>query len=194
MANGTVEQNHWASEQDTLRASRRAAWLWGSLVVGFLGTQVIGGAFAVYLATGDPTVAIVPDYHTKALDWDKELATRHASDALHWQSSVQVSELPDTSGNRQIVVRLQSASGLPIVDVTGDARLYHHARANNVQRVPLVMQESGVYVGTAQMTRDGMWQFELDLHGVGDDHFVNSQVIDVTSDSKGTSDSSGAVQ
>lgn len=111
---------------------------------------------------------------------------------------MQVSELPDANGNRQIAVRLQSVSGLPIVGVTGDAKLYHHARANEVQRVPLVMQESGLYVGTAPMARDGVWQLELDLHGVGDDRFVSSQVIEVASDSLGVdpvgADPVGAVQ
>lgn len=168
-------------EQEIARAGRRAAWFWITLVVVFLTLQVAGGAFAIYLATGDPSVAIVPDYHTKAIAWDAELARREASDRLQWRALIDLADEADITGGRIVSVRLVHADGRPVVGVKGEAKLYHHARAGAIQTVALEMQEEGVYVGRARIARDGLWQIELDLQRGADEHFVSSQTIELNS-------------
>ena len=61
---------------ETQKANRRAAWRWGGFVVGLLSLQVAGGITAIVLATGDESVAVVPNYHEKSLQWDAEVAVR----------------------------------------------------------------------------------------------------------------------
>ena len=164
-------------ELDIARAGRRAAWFWISLVVLFLTVQVAGGAFAIYLATGDPSVAIVPDYHTKAIAWDEELARRDASDRLQWRAVVQFADAADVTGGRLITVRLTHANGEPVLGASGAAKLYHHARAGTVQTVALTMQEAGIYVGRARIVREGLWQVELDLQRGAEEQFVSNETI-----------------
>lgn len=56
------------------RAERNSKRIWVSLVVLLLGLQIGIGAIAISLATSDPSVAVVPDYHEAALNWDTDKA------------------------------------------------------------------------------------------------------------------------
>ena len=69
---------------DPAVANRRAAWRWGTLVVGMLSLQVVLGVAAVFLATGDESVAVIPNYYDKALAWDQQMAQQQASESLGW--------------------------------------------------------------------------------------------------------------
>ncbi len=74
------------------QAERRARHFWVSLIVGLLGLQVAGGITAIFLSVGDPSMAIVPNYHQAALNWD--VTSRPSVDATarlenrsnHWSS------------------------------------------------------------------------------------------------------------
>lgn len=141
--------------------SRRAGWFWGTLVVGLLLTQVVVGIGSVFIAIGDPSVAVVPDYHKKALAWDDERASRAASAQLGWEIDVSVSEGADQAGNRTAVVTIKDADGRPISLADVDARVYHHARAASPQLVKLRSHGEGNYTAVLQMQRAGLWQFEI---------------------------------
>src|SRR6056297_599142 len=108
--------------------NRRAAWRWGSLVVGMLTVQVVAGAFAIRLATRDPSVAVVPDYYQKALDWDDHVALRRASQKLGWDVLLQQIDLDKPYSGLQIDV--VDRSGRPVPLKSGSVRLYSHVRAN----------------------------------------------------------------
>jgi nitrogen fixation protein FixH len=143
------------------KAGRRAAWFWGSFVVGFLGLQVIIGIVAFFLATGDPSVAVVPNYYQKALDFDKQQAIELASSKLSWDAKVEISEIKTVEGYRDVDVRLLDRDGQPVKNLDGNLKLYHHARAADVQAVELEAVGDGNYRGRAKMPREGLWQIEM---------------------------------
>lgn len=142
-------------------ASRKAAWFWGALVVGLLGTQVLVGVGSVMIAIADPSASVVPDYYQKALAWDDEMARRAASEALGWEAEIDVSEGADLLGQRTLVLTLTDRDGRPLDGADVELRLFHHARASDPQRVELRGHGSGRYSGTAVMRRAGLWQVDL---------------------------------
>ena len=146
---------------DPAAASRRAGMFWGSLVVGLLGIQVVVGVGAVIVATGDPSVSVVPDYYDKALRWDDEKRSRADSEALGWRADISVPGGADRNGDRTVVVRLRDGEGTAIDGAAVILSLYHHARASELQELKLRGHGDGHYSGTARMPLGGLWQFEL---------------------------------
>lgn len=142
-------------------ANRKAAWLWGSLIVGLLSLQVAVGVVAIVLATGDPSVAIVPDYYEKALNWDDEKAMLSASDKLGWNFELSVSSGADLQGQRTIVVTLRDQAGVGIENAAVKLSIYHHARAADLRQIPLRAHGGGHYSGLAAIQRGGNWEVEL---------------------------------
>jgi nitrogen fixation protein FixH len=145
------------------RAARRAGWFWGTLVVGFLSLQLTIGGVAIYLATGDPSVAVVPDYYQKAVDWDRTLAIRQASDQLGWRAEIDVTSASTSTGDRVLTIQILDASGQPVDRLGGECELYHHARASQRQRIPLKSVGRGCYQGIARMPEKGLWEISLRL-------------------------------
>ncbi len=160
------------------RANRRAAWRWGSFVVGLLGLQVAGGIVAIILATGDESVAVVPNYHEKALNWDAEMAAQAASAALGWKCEVsQIRDVPNRSGLR---ITLTDREGLPVVVKSGALRLYRHVRASDVRQVPIPPGKFARLEIADCFDQVGLWQVMLDLNGENGERFLHSQELSVT--------------
>ena len=153
------------------RANRNAAIRWGGFVVGLLTLQVAGGAAAIYLATGDPSVAVVPDYHQKALDWDKQVELEQTSRELGWLIDVQVNK--PTAG---LQIKLTDEGSEIEID-HGTVQLYHHARAGDVRRLHYPSESTGSIVFPASFDREGIWQVELDVTDIMGNRFVHSQDI-----------------
>jgi len=163
------------SSTEVQKANRRAAWRWGSLVVGLLGLQVLGGIVAIILATGDESVAVVPNYHEKALRWDEEVAAQAASAALGWQCDVHPIEQGSLPAG--LKVSLTTREGAPVVVTSGSLRFYRHARASDVQEVPI---PTGTFAamelpGCFQVA--GLWQIMLDLKTDSGDRFLFSKEL-----------------
>lgn len=178
VANNVASSDSQANLLAERRASRRAAWFWGTLVVSFLTMQVGIGAAAIVLATNDPSVAVVPDYYQKALDWDKSMEAQRVSDLLGWTATVQVGEPIDASGQRFVSVRMIDAEGKGLDQLQGQMKIYHHARATDRQSFPLELLGSGVYRGQCLMTRDGLWEVELQFSGQAEtERFIDSQTL-----------------
>ncbi|MEM9365958.1 MAG: FixH family protein [Planctomycetota bacterium] len=139
----------------------RAAWVWGGIVVGLLALQIVIGIGSVIIAVGDPSVAVVPDYHSKALAWDDELERRASSDALGWQMELSVSSRKDLRHQRRFQVAMVDALGEPVEGLDVSVRYYHHARGGNIRRAGLVAVADGVYASELVMPRSGLWQVEI---------------------------------
>ena len=82
------------------RVERKARRVWVSIVVGLLGLQVVAGITTVVLATGDPTVAIIPNYHDSAVNWDTTRRARQLTDRLGLQVKPEVSAADEATGRR----------------------------------------------------------------------------------------------
>ncbi len=158
--------------QQQREASYRAGWLWGTIVVLLLGSQVAIGIAAVVLASGDPSVAIVPGYHDKALVWDETAERRRQSDRLGWTVFYDLrSESP--------TLRITDAAGTAIDGLSGTLTLYHHARAASPRVVGVGRRSEQGYPVALPFDRVGLWQFDLDLSSETGTRFVHTRTIDV---------------
>ena len=167
------------SRERIQEANRRAAWRWGGLVVSLLGLQVIGGILAIMLATGDASVAVVPDYHQKALDWDNQVALRSASRALGW--TCEVSQIEQSQGVAGLRIRLADRNGKPIDLSSGELQIYRHARASEVRRIKIPAGSVGLLELGQCFDATGLWQVSLDVNDRSGNRFTHSSELDVGS-------------
>lgn len=57
--------------------AKAGMWPWPGLILVLLGMQVILCAVAIHLALQAPGGEVVPDYHRKALEWDRRNGEGH---------------------------------------------------------------------------------------------------------------------
>ncbi|MGB7328011.1 MAG: FixH family protein [Rubripirellula sp.] len=152
-----------AAEQ--FAAERSARRFWVSLVVVLLGLQLVIGFVAIRLATGDPTVAVVPDYHNQALDWDVTQRAMTAANRLGWSVEIEASDVSDGNGFRATEVSVTDQSGNPVDNLRIVGSVYHHARASDIERFELPSVGKGRYLTLAPMARPGLWQVEIFIDG-----------------------------
>lgn len=157
-------------------SSSRSAWLWGGFVTAFLILQLVIGGAAFYLASGDPSVAVVPDYHTRAIHWDEEMQRRRASDSLGWQFTVDWSAVPSVS------VTCLDRQGQAVQDGRGSVRYYHHTRAAEPRRSPLTEAAQGRYQVDLALDRPGLWTVQWQLQRGEQEAFSWEQEIELLGD------------
>jgi hypothetical protein len=167
-------------DSDLVIAERKAKRFWVSLVVTFLGLQVIIGIASLRLATGDPSVAIVPDYHTTALNWDAQRRKNTAAERLGVHITVKASDVADGQGNRAIEVQIADDQAAAMSDFRLSAQLYHHVDANHVQTISFKNAGDGRYLSLAPMARPGTWQLELIVEGA-EEPITQPVIIEVAS-------------
>ena len=174
---------------ETHEANRRAAWRWGAFVVGMLGLQVAGGVMAIMLATGDQSVAVVPDYHQKALRWDEEVALRQASRSLGWTCEV---DYRTAGGSRPATLQfaLTDRGGVPVKIASGELKIYRHARAADVRVVPIPRDSIAVIELADCFDEAGLWQVSVDMQDHAGNRFVDSRELDVRLGASRIADSS----
>ncbi|MFG0263003.1 MAG: FixH family protein [Novipirellula sp. JB048] len=153
-------------------ANRNAALRWGGFVVGMLSLQIAIGVIAVMLATGDPSVAVVPDYYQKSLAWDAQRESENASRQLGWTLTLVPIADPDGASLRAF---LKDAEGEPVAIRSGTLRLFHHARGGDIQTVSLSPNAEGLIVLDGCFAVDGLWQVEIEVLSDQDERFIDSQ-------------------
>lgn len=146
---------------ETEKAERRAKRTWVSLVVGLLGLQIVLGAVAINLATTDRSVAIVPDYHNVALNWDKENASRTLAGRSGWNLQVDLSDTVDESGMRHVGVSVHDNDDQPVDELKLNAVAFHHARGDDTIEFSLQSIGDGRYQALVPASRAGVWQFSF---------------------------------
>lgn len=157
-------------------AERRARRFWVSLIVGLLGLQVMGGVVAIYLATSDPTVAVIPNYYQAGLDWDITKRNRDRFVTLGWNCKVQVQPHDPQSSHRAVVIQVRSKLSQPVVDLRVTGLVYHHARGQEQHSLTFDESNPGDYVAMIPLTQSGLWQVNLTLEG---DHGIAEETIEV---------------
>lgn len=148
-----------------LRAERRAKRFWVSLVVVLLALQLAIGFVAFRLATGDQSVAIVPDYHQAALDWDIVKNARYAAERKGWSLNLEASDVADGRGMRAVELRVFDAHRQGVDSLTVRGHVYHHALASQVLPIEFHSVGNGRYLSMAPMGRKGLWQIEVSIEG-----------------------------
>tara|TARA_R110002049_G_scaffold50370_3_gene143019 strand:- start:36525 stop:37025 length:501 start_codon:yes stop_codon:yes gene_type:complete len=149
-------------------AERTAKRFWVSFVVVLLGLQIAMGGVAIKLATGDSSAAVIPDYHTAALNWDATHKRRTALARLGWDLTVTPSKVVDGNGLRVIRVEVSDKTGNGIDDLQVSFQAYHHARGQNVETFQMESLPDGVYQAMAPMQRSGLWQLEFSFQQDGE--------------------------
>lgn len=174
------------SDRPELRgpAAKRAAWLWGCVVVAFLALQLVIGGLAYRLASRDPSVAVMPDYHERALRWDDEVASRKLSDALGWQATALIGQLDEAGEFRDFEVRVLDASGEPILDGEVELAFFHHVRAGDHTIRPLAESAPGVYSARLPLARLGLWDLHLTLSRGESERFRWTRTVDLATDQR----------
>jgi len=157
-----------------------AAWIWGTVVVAFLILQLVIGGFAYRLASHDPSVAVMPDYHHRALHWDDEMARRQRSEALAWTATLQWGEPIEDGSKRELFVSVVDRTGTAVTGGTASLLFFHHTRAADVATVPLHERPGGQYVAALPIIRLGLWDLEFSLQRGADEAFWVQRTIDVT--------------
>jgi nitrogen fixation protein FixH len=149
---------------------RRARKFWVSLIVGFLGLQVLIGIASIVLALSDPTVAVIPNYHQSALDWDVTHRSRQLAEQLGWEIDYNV--VPsEQAGQRSLMVTILDRDRQPVSDLNISAKLYRHARGGEVDHFNLKAIAEGNYQADTKLSERGLWQIELMIEG---DHGIAS--------------------
>jgi nitrogen fixation protein FixH len=157
-------------------AERRARRFWVSLIVGLLGLQVLIGFGSIWLSLGDPTVAVVPNYHQKALDWDTTRRARQLTKTLGWQISPIVGVLDPDKHQRLVRIAIRDRSGKVVSNLNVSAQVYHHARGANIHELRFTETDPGYYEAAAGLAEAGLWELQLQMEGA---HGVASEVRDL---------------
>ncbi len=166
-----------ADTRRAARAERHACFLWTSFILLLLGGSISMWIYAAVLAVSDPSMAVVPDYHEKALQWDQHLAIEKASRELGWTIAV-VPGATVSNGQRELTLFVRDAQAQPVHAATGSVRLYHHARGKQVLRSELTETDAGAYRCTVDMHRAGTWHIEVTLQR-GQEHVEQAMDYDL---------------
>lgn len=158
------------------KSERRARRVWGGLIADFFVIQFSMSIVAIVLATSDPTHAVIPNYHQQAMEHDKVLSERQASERLGWKWTVALDTTTATATRNCFTIHLRNGQGDPVEGAQVTVELWHHARGNQRQRVRLipVVNQPGHYRGEAHLGRTGVWQIELSVQR-GSEHFIDRQ-------------------
>ena len=149
---------------------RRARRFWVSVIVGFLSLQVVIGIVSIVLSISDPTLAVIPNYHQAALDWDVTHRARQLADQLGWQVDYNI--VPsEHAGRRSLLVTILDRAGKPLPGLNVSAKLYRHARGSVMDKFKLTKVADGNYQADTKLTDVGLWQIELVIEG---DHGIAS--------------------
>lgn len=149
------------------------------MIIGLLGLQISGGIYAIILASGDDSVAVVPDYHQKALQWDEEMAVRRTSIELGWKCDVSTISISTDHVSTGLVATLLDDQGQLVKVQKGKLRWYQHIRANDVAELPI---PKGLF--TQMRLEDcfdanGLWEVILDVTDQSGNRFVESVTLHV---------------
>lgn len=168
----TTELTSAEEARRAARAERHACLQWSAFIILLLGGGVGVWIYAAILAVSDPSMAVVPDYHEKALQWDKHLEVARASLAVGWTIAVVPGPQLD-NGQRELTFFVRDRDVRPVSGAQGKVRMYHHARGKEVHTLELSEQEPGSYTVQAPMSRAGAWQIEVTLDR-NDEHVEDS--------------------
>jgi nitrogen fixation protein FixH len=139
---------------------KRAAIVWGSVIFGLLGLQLVLCVIGVTMATRNKSAAIESNYYDKALHWDEQKARSAASLALGWRVKLSVGEIAVTGG-RQVSVTVVDKNGAVVQDAKVTVGYFHHALPKETHEAELAPAAGGIYQAVLPVDRPGKWEFRL---------------------------------
>ncbi|MEP3482102.1 MAG: FixH family protein [Fuerstiella sp.] len=174
----TTQKNTGADQ----RSETVSRFLWCGVVMGLLGLQMTGCLFALFIATTSSSMAVIPNYHRKAMEWDDYKAEQQATADLGWNESIDVSPPIDIMENRLITIRVEDTHKKPIEIEQMTTMVYHHAQAAELHEVTMKRLAPGTFRGKLRIRKAGIWQVESKITTA--DRTVNLSTKHVVKDEK----------
>jgi nitrogen fixation protein FixH len=167
------ERRSGARESSTGQPSeRRHGLFWVGLIVALLGSQIVLLTGMVYVAIGDPSFAVEPDYYQKGLNWDTTARQLAQNQRLGWTVRIHIPKESTFSGERAVRFTLVDPQDRPVEGAAVDVVAFPHARGENRHSATLLEVESGVYEGAIPFRRTGVWEFRFAVRK-GEDTFTH---------------------
>lgn len=147
-----------------------AGWRWPVLVTAALVVTVAANVVMYVAAGSDPNGTVVePDYYRKAVEWDRTMARRAASERLGWRAAATLA--PALESGRIVRVTVRDALEAPVTGAALTVTLIHNLEAATPVRGALRESAPGVYEATLPGARPGRWEVRVEAHR-GDERFV----------------------
>lgn len=142
--------------------SRAAGWYWPWLITAALLFTVGVNVVMLVAANGNGNgVVVEQDYYRKAVDWDRTMERRAASDALGWVARVELRAAGQAPA--RLVVDLRDGTGAAITGAIVSATLIHNLAAATPIRAVLSTVAEGRYVADGLALRHpGQWEIRLE--------------------------------
>lgn len=138
----------------------KRGWQWPVLITAALLFTVGANVVMFVAAGGDPNGTVVePDYYRKAVDWDRTMARRAASDRLAWTSSITLGAAVD--GRRDVRLALHDATGAPVRDADVTVTLIHNLEASTPLQGALAARDDA-YAAVMDAARSGQWEVRVE--------------------------------
>jgi hypothetical protein len=156
------------------KTERRAKRIWVGIVVTFLALQVVGGIVTIYLATSDPTVAVIPNYYQSGLNWDIKRRNLDQFTSMGWHVVVEVQASDEELQQRQVTIQLKNNDN-PVGKQRVSASIFHHGRGNEIFKLNFDEALEGQYVAICRLSQAGLWQFDIAIegdHGLAETRFT----------------------
>jgi nitrogen fixation protein FixH len=150
---------------------RRARRFWLAFIVFFFVAQAGLWTWAIATVSRDASHAIVASYDARALDWDRQRAGQQASDALGWETAIELD-------GAAVTVRILDRDRRPLAGADVTCTLFHKAEAARRQSPALRETEPGVFRGTVDPLHVGSVVVELAATREGD-RFATTKTLTV---------------
>ena len=145
---------------DLQQKEKSAQLLWTAFILMFFLIQAVIWTVAISLTAGDKSHMILANYDERALNWDDEVAKRHASDKLGWQAEFHFDASGDVQSYHVLSLTIQGPDEQPVSNASVQLTCFHRAYAALPQEITLKEVGLGVYSGKIRVTRSGRWQVE----------------------------------
>lgn len=147
----------------------KRGWQWPLLISLSLLFTVGVNVVMLFAAKGDPNGTVVePDYYRKAVEWDRTMARRSASDALGWTASATVGAYTASAGTdsaadaaREVRIALRDSTGVAIADADVRVTLIHNSEASKRIEGALTAQPNGDYATSLPAPYAGRWEVRV---------------------------------
>ncbi len=148
----------------------KRGWQWPLLVTAALAFTVGVNVVMFFAAKSDPNGTVVePDYYRKAVEWDRTMAQRSASDALGWTATATLAAHTDalrtdalrTDALREIRVVLRDSTGAAVTDADVRVTLIHNSEAAKLVEGTLTPQPTGDYAHAMLAPHAGRWEVRV---------------------------------
>lgn len=147
--------------------------LWPHFIFFLLAINFFVVGITVYVATTDPSFAVVPDYYTKAVEWDATKERQAASDAAGWKVHVAAIPIGSDMFIRAIVLDENSQH---VENATVTAQVFHSRYAAEQSTLEFVPATPGTYDAAFPSLRAGEWNIKLTIKRDGDTYLGSHQL------------------